>query len=314
MNKCIDAGRRGCPCALAESGHCLVCSKLNGGNCDDCGWQGTCIYSIYHQNRQCLAEDRTPMSMEILGIRTYGPRCSVFILQAGLGFCQQAAKPGAYVFARAEEADRWYDMPVSILKSQPGKGLIHLGVCGCGPKSESLLSATKAISVRGVYENGLSGLDGLHQSPDKTIVFAKGIAIAPLRNFLDGGQRYAKYLKNLRLYVDLEKVGFDFFRDYFGDIPAASITIKDFAKEGLPLLTMDDTTIAAQKVNIFALTSPFYAEQIGQQIQQTASASGTQTAIIRPNEGNFCCGEGVCGACTCTDPKGNTIRRCKFVQ
>jgi len=248
--------------------------------------------------------------MDIVEIRTYGPRFSVFILQTSRGFCQQAAKPGSYVFARAEGADRWCDMPVSILKSQPDKGRIHLGICACGPKSDSLLAATKALSVRGVYENGLSGLNGLHQSPDKTIIFAKGIAMAPLRNFLDGGQRYATYLKNLQLYVDLDKVGFDFFRDYFGDLPAASIKVCSFAESGLPSLDELPHLGRPNGTNVFALTSPYYVEKI----QQAANAAGRRTAVIRPAEGNFCCGEGICGACTCSDAKGNTVRRCKLAE
>ncbi len=310
MNRCIDVGRQGCPCALAASGHCLVCSKLNGENCDNCGWQGTWIYTLYQQNGHHLAENRRLRPMDIVQTQNYNKDFKVFILQADRGFCQQAALAGAYVFARPEEELQWFDTPISILKSEPDKGLIHLGIYACGPKSTRIFQQTERLLVRGVYHNGLTGLNSLHRNPNKTIIFAKGIAMAPLRNFLDGGQRYTDYLNNLHLYMDLDKVGFDFFRDYFGDLPVGSIKVCSFAEGGLPAFDELPHLGSLNGINIFALTSPYYAEQI----QQAASAAGPRIAILRPTEGNFCCGEGICGACTCSDSKGNTIRRCKFAE
>ena len=57
-SRCIDAGRQGCPCALAECGQCLICAKLRGGTCQECSWQGTCIYSLYEQNGRSVILSR----------------------------------------------------------------------------------------------------------------------------------------------------------------------------------------------------------------------------------------------------------------
>lgn len=294
--RCVDAGRTGCPCALAEYGKCLVCGRLSGGTCQDCSWQGTCIYTLYQQNGRALVRAREERRLPIRTIRVYSEKFKVFQLEADRGFCQKAQTAGAYVFARPADKEGWYDMPVSVLKAEPEKGLIHLGICGCGPKSEALLEAEEQLTVRGVYYNGLSGIGGLYAEPEHSVVFAKGIAAAPLRNFLDGGTRYTRWLKNAELYVDVDKVGMDFLREYFGDLPAASVHVREFAKEGLGCQE------ASLNGNVFALTSPYYAEQI------EAAAAGR---IVKPNPGNMCCGEGVCGACTYDDEKGKTIHRCK---
>lgn len=301
-NGCIDAGRENCPCALAEAGSCLVCGRLSGGGCTDCSWQGTCIYTLYEQNGRRLVRGRQEQLLPVARIRTYGAQLRVFVLRADRGFCQKAQTAGAYVFVKAPSADPWYAMPVSVLKSEPDKGLLHLGICSCGPKSAGLFGETEALCVRGVYYNALSGLACLREGAEETVVFAKGIAIAPLRNFLDGGSRYTGKLAGLRLYLDLDKVGQDFFLDYFGDLPAGAVQIRQFAREGLCDLNAEEQSALRESGNIFALASPYYVSQIQQ-------AFGSK--VIRPTEGNLCCGEGVCGACTCNDEAGRTIRRCK---
>ena len=308
MNRCIDAGREGCPCALAESGNCLVCSRLSGGTCDDCSWQGTCIYTLWEQNSHRIIRERKNRLLDIKEIRTYGPGFNVFVLKADKGFCQKARTAGAFVFVKTPEDHDWFGAPVSVLKSEPDRGLLHLAVCACGPKTHRILQETKSLSVRGIYYNALAGQRGLLTDPEETFVFTKGIAIAPLRNYLDGGSRYQRQLRNLHLFADLSKTGPDFFREYFGDLAARSVEIRDFAREGLCSLDrldyLEAQCLGHARVNVFALTSPYYADQIQR-------AVGRDKIILRPTEGNMCCGEGVCGACTYNDRNGNVIRRCK---
>lgn len=302
IHGCIDAGREGCPCALAEGGKCLICARHAGGTCADCSWQGVCVHTLYEQNGRQPVPGRRERELEIIGIKTYSETCKVFILKADRGFCQKGQTLGAYVFVRPKGTPPWYDMPVSVLKAEPEKELLHLGVCGCGPKSLRLLKAADKLSVRGVYGNALSGLTSLRQEPSRTIVFAKGIAIAPLRNLLDGGLRYEKWRKGLRLYVDLDKVGEAFFQDYFGDLRPEAAERRSFAKDGLCPLEELDRIEADADCNVFALTSPYYADQIRR---------AACRPVVRPVQGNLCCGEGVCGACTYDDAGGKTVHRCK---
>ncbi len=318
-NRCIDAGRENCPCVLAEAGCCLVCGRLSGRSCQDCGWQGTCIYTLYEQNGRRLIQGRQERLLPVEEVRVYGARFHVFVLRADRGFCQKAQTAGAYVFAKAPSADRWYGMPVSVLKSEPDEGLLHLGICSCGPKSANLLAEKEQLCVRGVYYNALSGLGHLRDDAEGTVIFAKGIAVAPLRNFLDGGGRYAAKLADLQMYMDLDKVGMDFFLDYFGDLPAEAVHIRQFAREGLwpdgaawtngeawpdSADCADDKPLRGWRSgrNIFALASPYYVHRI-------QKAFGPN--VVRPTEGNMCCGEGVCGACTYVDEQGTLMRRCK---
>ncbi len=310
-NRCIDAGREGCPCTLAESGDCLICSRLAGGNCNDCSWQGTCIYTLYQQNGWKTTEPRESRGMDMVEVRDYNANFVVITLSADKGFCQKAAVAGAYVFVRSKEDREWFGAPVSVLKAEPDKERIHLGICACGPKTTRIFQAVQRfqeglpqqLGIRGIYYNGLKGLNALREAPGETFIFAKGIAIAPLRNLLDGGKRYTKYLQNMKVYIDTDKIGMDFIKEYFGDLAAASVEIRDFARQGLCSLE-DLDLLEESRGNVFALTSPHYAHQI----QRAADAAQT---IVMPVEGNVCCGEGICGACTYNDAHGKTVRRCK---
>lgn len=311
MNKCIDSGRECCPCALAQSGHCLVCSRLRAGTCDDCTWQGICIYSLYEQNRHQIVRERQNRLLPIREIRHYGSDLKVFLLEADKGFCQKAGTVGAFVFVKTAGDHDWFGAPISVLKAEPEAGLIHLAVCACGPKTSRILQERKQLSVRGIYYNGLSGQSHMLTDPEETCLFAKGVAIAPLRNYLDGGSRYRRQIQNLHAYIDLEKTGMDFFLDYFGDLPADAIRIRDFAREGLCSLEqldhLEDLVMARARINVMALTSPYYAAHVQR-------AVGKEKTILRPTEGNMCCGEGICGACTEVDRQGNLIRRCKAAK
>lgn len=301
-SNCVDAGREGCPCALAAGGKCLICARHAGGTCADCNWQGVCVHTLYEQNGRQPVAARRERELSIADVRDYSEQCKVFVLKADRGFCQKAQAAGAYVFVRAADTRSWYEMPVSVLKAEPEKELLHLGVCACGAKSVSLLAAEDSLTVRGVYYNALSGLGSLRQDPSRTVVFAKGIAIAPLRNLLDGGRRYGRWLTNLRIYVDLDKVGEAFFQDYFADLPKTATERRSFARDGLCTLEELDRIEAEGDSNIFALTSPYYADQI----QRAAGRT-----VVRPVQGNLCCGEGVCGACTYDNEQGKTVHRCK---
>lgn len=199
-------------------------------------------------------------------------------------------------------------MPVSVLKAEPEEERIHLGISRCGVKSASILHAAERsgnfgmkIWVRGVYYNGLRGLAALRENAEKAVVFVKGIAAAPFRNFLDGGSRYTKWLSDMRIYADLDKVGYDFFYDYFGDLPAESVEIRSFAEDCMG--EARDESGAFENANVLALTSPYYADLIQKAAEQK---------VVRPADANFCCGEGTCGACTCTDENGKTVHRCKM--
>ena len=297
MNKtCVDAGREGCPCILAENGNCIVCKRLSGGNCNECDWQGVCIYSLFLQNGRKRVVGRRKEALPIKYIKTYSESFKVFVLDAPKGLCQIASKPGSFVFAKKTGDSEWFCMPVSVLKSDPENKEIHLGIYNCGPKSRNLIENKEPMDLRGIYYSALSGLNILRKETDETLVYTKGIAIAPLRNIMDSGLINPE---KCYFYIDINKISLDFVKDYFGNIPLNKVEFREFISDGF-----DKKRLAEGGCNVIALTSPFYADRI-----EEAAAR----PCVRPNRGNMCCGEGICGACTHTGQMGETVRTCKFV-
>mgnify|MGYP000921887947 CR=1 FL=1 len=63
---CIDCGTEYCPCHLAESGECIMCSQLQGECfCDCVNWKGVCVYQELFNN----GTDIQPLKLHFLAIR-----------------------------------------------------------------------------------------------------------------------------------------------------------------------------------------------------------------------------------------------------
>ena len=83
---CADIGTDNCPCPLAETGDCLVCSRLAGrGECN-CRWAGVCVYNEYIQNGGAVLQRREDRPVEILKKTWYGSDLLVLVLKVSKGF------------------------------------------------------------------------------------------------------------------------------------------------------------------------------------------------------------------------------------
>ena len=209
--KCVDLGSEYCPCPLALTGDCLICSRLQerGGSdgssermfpssedCD-CEWSGSCPYTVLAQNGGKAAEGRREFSVKLVERKDYGEDGSVLVFNVGQGFAQKASQPGSFVFLRRvcrEGQDRgvaetgsfvYGDTPISVMRTDEAEGTIHLAIRREGPKSKMLLDRSLAIDdavVRGPYYSGLLGADVLKPANcrGKRILFlTKGIGAAP---------------------------------------------------------------------------------------------------------------------------------------
>jgi hypothetical protein len=64
---CVDAGTDYCPCYLAETNNCLICSQLQGKVfCDCINWKGVCIYQEFVWNGNKMKEPRENVPVSIL--------------------------------------------------------------------------------------------------------------------------------------------------------------------------------------------------------------------------------------------------------
>ena len=302
---CVDVGSEYCPCSLALTGDCLICSRLQGevdedtSTCD-CGWEGSCPYTILTQNGGKPASRREERSAVLLERKDYGQEISVLIFDVGPGFAQKASIPGSFVFLRrnAVEDGAWdhagsYDMPVSVMKADETAGTIHLAIRREGPKSKMLLNRISTMDdyvIRGPYYSGLLGAERLRSAniKGKRILFlTKGIGAAPAILAMD---RLLPMNVSMRWLADETKIDGQLLEEYGEAVK-------------LEPMILDD-----QLYDIVVISgSPFFAESMGREMRKRLP----EAELVISNNATMCCGEGICGACTEVTEDGQVIRRCK---
>ena len=301
---CIDVGTENCPCFLAATGDCLVCSRLQGKEACDCSWKGVCIYNEFVHGGRRVNNPRQDFEAPIVEKKVYMEDLVVFVLDVGKGFALKADRPGAYLFVRAPGMERFYDLPVSVLWSDLEKGQIHIAVKIFSGKSKVLRDTKEKMLLRGVYRNGVLGVKAFlrREIPGgKVLLLSRGIGAAPALHtaeFLSGRCQVdmimdtGKITESLIADYDMSESG---FRKYlsFAD-PVDQEDIRRLLKTG-----------GYGSVGVFA--SDYYIQTLGRVVREVLP----KAELAVSNNFRLCCGEGICGSCSFSDPQGNTLRMCK---
>lgn len=286
---CIDAGSENCPCLLAESGDCLTCSRLQGKDCCDCNWRGVCIYNEYIQNGKTIRGRRTNRKTRILKKIWYGDDLVVLALQVSKGFALKASRPGSYVFLKQCGQNDCYSVPISVMRSDPEKGVIHLAVKVMAGKTKDLAAAEGELEIRGVYRNGLLGVSGiLTKKPQKVLCITKGIGFAPAANY----NKWAYGKDTVDMIIDLDKINQELVNDYLADCPVNSIRYMELSPDFACPKDYDVVLLLASDYFLRSIYIP-------------------EGRKVCSNNFHMCCGEGICGACTMVDRDGKSHKMCK---
>jgi hypothetical protein len=160
---CIDAGTEFCPCHLAESGECILCSQLQGNHfCDCLNWKGVCIYQEFHDNGNKAKEQRKTYTCKVCDKVLYPDDVLLVKFEAPHKLVIDLARPGSFIFVRSEE-NVYFDVPISILDSDIETNIISIMIEIRGIKTKQLLNIESGgnITIRGPYWNGVFGLKNI---------------------------------------------------------------------------------------------------------------------------------------------------------
>ncbi|MBQ9971954.1 MAG: hypothetical protein IJP24_00385 [Firmicutes bacterium] len=302
---CIDCGSEFCPCELAESGECLVCSRLSGSGSCNCDWKGICVYNEF-VNAGFRAKKRRPeFEAEIVKHDEYESDIFVLVINVGRTLAQKAGLPGSYVFLKHPDDDSFYNIPISVMKADTEEGLIYLAIKVSGVKSRRISECDKKVVVRGIYRNGiigvskLFGIRGRVEPGRRIMIVTKGIGIAPAILI----KEWAQERSTVDIYADCDKLDRRIISDY---LPAGDIRYIDLARDfshrdGKPGEKISGYYSKGNYDIVVVLTSDYYIEEIKKIIDISACA----------NNFHLCCGEGICGACGFTDAKGRCYKMCR---
>lgn len=299
---CIDAGSENCPCYLAVTGDCLICSRLQGKDYCNCNWRGVCIYNEFIQSNRKVNNPRQNFEAKIAEKKFYKEDLIVYILDVEKGLAMKAERPGSYLFVKGRESNSFYDIPISVMKADVEKGQIHLAIKVISAKTKALLMEEERFVLRGPYRNGVHGITPIIRKKGRdlnTLIIAKGIGVAPGILALEALRRRS----NVDMIVDTEKISEEMIDDYLKNEPIRYLSLaeKDSWKD------LEDLMKQKRYGSVILLTSDYYIENIGKMVKRILP----EADLAVSNNFRICCGEGLCGSCSVVTSGGSTIKMCK---
>lgn len=319
MNRiCADAGTANCPCPLAETGNCLICSRLAGKEKCDCSWCGLCIYNEFVQGGGVVRNMRNNIKAPIAEKKQYDSDLLVITVKVDKGLALSAAEPGSFVFLNGTDKE-FFSVPVSVMKTDVQKGQLSFAIKVLSAKTQAIAEAEDFVFLRGIYRNGLLGgeISAEELRPGKGckkrwLIMTKGVGLAPAVNLLEKLCGKA----TVDMVIDTEKITEEFVDDslrlHVGaseDVSIALGSLADAAPLGDGRLRLDAKVYdAAGYDRVVILASDYYIGRIAEHLELPDGK------LIFSNNFHMCCGEGICGACSHIDEDGNVNKMCKCRQ
>lgn len=217
---CADVGTRNCPCPLAETGDCLVCSRLSGARECSCRWAGVCVYNEYMQNGSMVRTKRKARSTGILQRLRQGDDLLMLQLRVPRGFALEASRPGSFLFLKPPGAPEMTSVPVSVMAADVERESLWVILKIISAKTKALAACEDFLEMRGIYRSGLlgKGVAGMLDLHDpgisvrkRWLILTKGVGFAPAVNLI----RWAAGRIDIHVIADPEKVGDDVILQQF---------------------------------------------------------------------------------------------------
>lgn len=300
---CIDAGSEYCPCYLAETNDCIVCSQLNGKSFCDCSWNGVCIYQEYFWCGNKKKDQRAVKEAEIIEKRKVHEEVIILKLKTEQALARQLKQPGSYVFIRDAHKPNFFDAPMSIMNANENTGEIEIAIHVLGPKTKSLMTCMDKVLIKGPYWNGILGFKDLKNMKEKkALIIARGISLAPSLLTI---KYLLKHRNKVTFIMDSGKINQIFIMDYIKDL--------DIEKIELNLRNQEERNIMTDilKDGDYDLIYSGGSDRLHGIVADEIKKLSIQTKHIITNNSEMCCGEGICGACSCKSKNGNVIKMCK---
>lgn len=305
---CIDVNTPYCPCLLAETNHCVLCSQLQGQNFCDCNWSGLCILNEKKwQSKTKITEDmifRQEVESRIIAKEPISEHTYLMRLTVSSDLAKQLQKIGSFVFLRRLEDPAFFHFPVGVMEIKDTE--ITVVIEALGPKSTRLVEdKTEKILVRGPYFNGIFGQPWIDEISCGTIlVIAGGLGQSPAWPIIKTLRTHNNQVVAILAPGHVGKI---FVGHEFQEL---GVTVKEVASlrsEGLPLIA-----------------EWFLSETLRPDLVVSAGPDAQHKAIIHmmertdvnipmaaTNNAAMCCGEGICGSCEKMTRDNKKIRTCK---
>lgn len=309
IQDCIDAGTEYCPCHLAETGDCILCSQLSGKKfCDCTNWKGVCIYQEFIWNGCKAKEGRKNYLCKILEKKVIDENIIIFKIETTHKLSRDLIYPGSYIFMRNPECMQFYDTPISIMDSNTEENWIQVAIELKGTKTRSinLLNQGEQICIRGPFWNGVFGLKNLYKVRNgKSLIIIRGIGQAPVLPVI---KKLSANMNTVKVMIDVSP-----YKDIFIQKELMKYNcdiIEGRMMEGGKLtLEFKESllnTLSNENYDLIHCSGPdILSHNILELVDENMAFSCC-------NNARMCCGEGVCGSCTVKTNDHKLRRLCKL--
>ncbi|WP_315114688.1 sulfide/dihydroorotate dehydrogenase-like FAD/NAD-binding protein [uncultured Clostridium sp.] len=310
VRDCIDAGSEYCPCHLAESGECLLCSQLRGKDfCDCINWKGVCIYQEFVWNGEKAKDGRDEIQCILLNKKYIYEDLALYTISVPHKLAKELNSPGAFVFLRKPDSEYFFSTPISVMEVniEENRVVLAIEVKGVKTKNLDLLKEGEKILLKGPYWNGVLGLKNLDKSKDGTaIVISRGIGQAPIVPVLK-----KLYANNNKIYVLIDREPYEniFIEKYIEQYNCEVIYTTVINEKGEIPSEFKNILISILKNEKINIVHSSAADIVNYNV---LNLIGETVEFSCCNNGKMCCGEGVCGSCSVKNKYFNIERSCKL--
>lgn len=295
---CIDCGTEYCPCKLAESGECILCSQLHGECfCDCLNWKGVCVYQEFYNNGMKAKEGRNAITCKVAAVEQIDKELTMIKFSAPHKLVLDLVKPGSYIFIRTDE-NYFFDIPISIMESDIENNIVTVVIEVRGIKTKRIQSIKlyDEIVIRGPYWNGVFGVDNLAAQKEKNcLIFARGIGMAPMMPVI---RKLVSNNNEVDVYVDLNPYDKNFVKENiekYGIHPKETNLLYNgkLSKEGRFII---DHSIRDKNIEFIHLAGADILTYCV--IDYLDKINRNDIKLSCCNNFKMCCGEGICATCT----------------
>lgn len=292
---CIDSGSEYCPCHLAETGDCILCSQLKGkDSCDCTNWKGVCIYQEYIWNGKKAKNQREAYNCTIADKENVDKKLLILTIIAKHKLVEELSVPGSYVFLRNPSKNLYYDAPISIMEANLKENYIKLAIEIKGTKTKTINELNKKdnILVRGPYWNGVLGIKNINLLKESSaLIVARGIGEAPMlpviKKLYSNGNKIA-------ILIDSGNINDSFAKEYLEKYNTETFYCNMLSKGELTyeFCNLLSECVKSKNVKLIHISGPDIL------INRVLNEINDDIMVSCCNNAKMCCGEGVCGTCS----------------
>lgn len=310
---CIDCGSEYCPCHLAESGNCILCSHLDGKDfCDCVNWNGVCIYQEFVQNNFKAKEGRRHQRFPVVCKNILNENLMILKIKVTKKLASELVEPGSFVFIRKEDTEQTFDTPICVMDSDTGNDIITLAIELKGLKTKILknINIDENVLIKGPFWNGILGIESLRKMKGKhCVLLCRGIGQAPMLPVIE---KLYKNENKITVIIDEGTLNVTFIEEelkkYCDEVIKTNTLLMGGILDGKCRKILEEIL----KGKDVALVHCDGADVLNHQIMKIVEAYDENIDFSCSNNEKMCCGEGVCGCCTIMNDDEKLRRLCKM--